>query len=135
MQITPIVDHQGYFITDDGRVFCNLGKGNRNKANTRELYEIKPRLTHHGYARVYARNDKTGSRHDLYIHRLVAEHFIPNPLHKRYVNHKNCRRDDNRVENLEWVTAKENTDYAIDVGHVKRDSVGRYMGSGFKYII
>lgn len=72
-------------------------------------------------------------RKDLYIHRLVAEYFIPNPLNKKYVNHKNCIRDDNRVENLEWCTAKENTDYTLKKNHVVRVSYnGRYM-SNYNY--
>ena len=41
-------------------------------------------------------------------HRIVAKEFIPNPLNKLCVNHKNSIRDDNRVENLEWVTHSEN---------------------------
>lgn len=42
----PIEDFDGYFISDDGRVYCNLGKGNRRKNDkTTELYEINPRPT------------------------------------------------------------------------------------------
>ena len=131
--LKEIIDYKGYFVSSDGKIYCNLGQGNRDKDKVVDLYEIKPRLTKNGYTRIYARQTSTNKRKDLYIHRLVAEYFIPNPLHKKYVNHKNCIRHDNRVENLEWCTAKENTDYTMEVNHVIRDIFdGRYV-SNFDY--
>lgn len=127
-----IEDHPGYFITDSGKVFCNLGKGNRGNGFTVPLYEIAPRYTKNGYARVCARNNKTGKRDDLYIHRLVATHFLESSPGKKYVNHKNCNRADNRVSNLEWVSAKENTAQTVNLKHIIRDSLGRFQ-SNFNY--
>lgn len=120
-------------MSDNGKILCDLGRGNRDRNNRVEMYEIKPRLTKTGYARVCMREDSTGKRKDRYIHRLVAEYYLDNPENKLYVNHKNCIRDDNRVENLEWCTAKENTDYTMKVNHVYRNLCdGRYK-SNFDY--
>ena len=130
--IKPIPDFGGYFISDDGKVLCNLGKGNRNRDRTVEMYEVTPRLTKNGYARVYLRSSSTWERKDKYIHRLVAEAFIENPDQKKYVNHKNFNRMDNRASNLEWCSAAENTAYTRNVGHIVRDQFGRFK-SNFTY--
>lgn len=130
--IKPIPDYDGYFISDTGKVYCNLGRGNRDRTKTVDMYEISPRIAKNGYVRVYIRQTSTNKRRDLYIHRLVAQAFIPNPSNKKYVNHKNCIRDDNRAENLEWCTAKENTWYTESLQHIVRDKLGRYI-SNFSY--
>lgn len=77
-----------------------------------------------GYERVGL--SKKGKCVQRSVHRLVAENFIPNPDNKQQVNHKNGMRNDNRVENLEWVTDYENKRHSIEkLGHSKRGTHGK----------
>lgn len=128
--LKPIEYFDGYFVSNDGKVYCNLGKGNRRKTDrTVDLYELKPRPLPNGYLRVYMRNMKTGKRVDQYIHRLVAKAFVPNPENKPFVNHRDCNRQNNVSWNLEWTTARENTKQTEDLEHVIRNEKGQFVGN------
>jgi hypothetical protein len=72
-------------------------------------------ITHKGYMVVTLYN-VDGITYRRKVHRLVAQTFIPNQENKPQVNHINGNKQDNRVENLEWVTASENIQHAIDNG-------------------
>lgn len=69
-----------------------------------------------GYYRVaLSKNSKVKF---LWVHRLVAMAFIPNPMNKPCVNHKDNNPLNNKLDNLEWCTYKENTQYAAKQGRI-----------------
>ena len=75
-----------------------------------------------GYEKV-SLTDINHKRKTERIHRLVALAFIPNPNNLPEVNHINCIRDDNRVENLEWITHAENIAYTSKCGHKSKKKI------------
>lgn len=71
---------------------------------------MKGSLDIRGYLQVSLGNNK-GERKFLWVHQIVATTFIPNPENKPQVNHKDEVKTNNCVDNLEWMTAKENSNY------------------------
>lgn len=109
-----IKDYEGkYEVSNLGRV-KSLERTSRFNRKIKEKI-LAPREHTGGYLRVQL------SRKDFYIHRLVAETFIPNPENKSQVNHIDGNKRNNRVDNLEWNTPLENNLHAIRTGLNKKD--------------
>ena len=98
-----------YAITRDGRVWSYKSKR-----------FLKPLNNGIGYYRVDLYKDKKIKR--CLIHRLVAEAFIPNPDNKPQVNHLDECKSNNCVDNLEWATAKENSNYGTRTERSNKNS-------------
>lgn len=88
---------------------------------------VKLSVVNGGYLRFWLTYGDYSNRKFVAVHRLVAELFIPNDDHKPHINHKNGIKNDNRVENLEWCTPKENVNHAIETG-LKVYKTGDYSG-------
>ncbi len=74
---------------------------------------LNPSLSDQWYKVIHLYKDWT--RKCFKFHRLFAQAFLPNPDNKPEINHINSIRDDNRIENLEWVTHKENMIHSFKI--------------------
>ena len=68
-------------------------------------------------------NDENGKSKPRRVHRLIAITFIPNPENKKYINHINGNKLDNRIENLEWCTMAENNQHGFETGLINNTGV------------
>lgn len=110
-----IKEYEGmYQISNYGRV-----KSLPRTIKKRKCEEIikTPSVLPKGYLKVSL--CKNGKPKYFFIHRLVAEAFIPNENNYPCVNHKDCNTSNNNVHNLEWVSYEENNSYKNH--HLKRN--------------
>lgn len=95
-----------YFVTNYGRVV---------NAVTNKV--LKPKLADTGYPKITFQINK--KKYERYLHRLIAESFIPNPHNKPFINHSDGVKTNYTITNLEWNTPKENAEHASRTGLLK----------------
>lgn len=103
----PIRGYEGlYEVSDKGQVRSLTTRG-RGVLSLRKAPKIlKPDFNQNGYPRIALSKDRLIRKH--FIHRLVLEAFVGPKPHRLEACHFNGVRDDNRSDNLGWVTRKEN---------------------------
>lgn len=119
----PIIGYEGWYeISNFGRVrsldrtvYFRNGKGQRDYKG-----KILKQKYHNGYAMVNLNKNK--KLEVVYIHQLVAKHFLEKVEGKNVVNHKDGIKSNNFYRNLEWVTSKENNLHARQMG-LHKDNV------------
>ena len=97
----PVVGYEGLYE------ISNMGRVKSIKFNKEKILFLQKDKD--GYLRSGLR--KMGKLKKYFVHRLVAEAFIPNPNNLPIVNHKDENKQNNCVENLEWCTVKYNNSY------------------------
>ena len=103
---TILNEFPNYEITSDGKIW------NIKKQSYMKPFEnvVKHRPNNQYYLRI-GLTTKHG-RKKIMVHRLVAMAYIPNPKKKSFINHKDGDKHNNKMENLEWVSNKENCIHA-----------------------
>lgn len=99
-----------YLVTNTGEIY--------SRAN-RRIKKLRPGVKPGGYEFVGLSASRGKPIYKM-VHRLVAEAFLPNPRNRKTVNHRDGKKRNNHVHNLEWATYSENAQHGVDTGLIPR---------------
>lgn len=115
-----IKEHPEYIVTVDGKIF-----------SLKTMRFLKLHFNASNYLRVYIK------RKFYFVHRLVAQTYIPNPENKLEVNHMDGNKQNNMLCNLEWMTRQENITHACEnnfreITETTR-AAGRWLAANYQF--
>ena len=102
-QWKEIEDHPGYYISNEGKIKSIKGNGHPNSNGERILRSQK---INSGYLQVILSSPLKIKK--VFVHRLVAKHFIENPFNYPTVDHLDRDKENNFATNLKWASYEEN---------------------------
>lgn len=110
-----------YAVTKDGRLWSYPKTWHNGKCFITSKGSWLSLCNHTGGYQTLRLKDSKGKTKNFYVHRLIAQTFVPNPNNLPEVNHKDTNKKNNHYLNLEWVTRKENSDHAKINGLYKHE--------------
>lgn len=111
IEIRDLKKYEDYYLIDNIGNVISKPRLTKNKNQFTNIYKVlTPKISKHGYLTITLCVDN--KLKTCLLHRLVAEVFIPNPKNLPCVNHKDGNKLNNYVDNLEWVSYKDNSRHA-----------------------
>lgn len=114
-----------YKISNLGRVKSLVGFNGHEYIKREKILKPSRQYVGNNYSRYIVNLSKNKKRKSFKIHRLVAKAFIPNIENKMKINHKDGNPLNNKVDNLEWCTQKENIIHAYETGLIKKFQISK----------
>lgn len=121
MEYKQIEGYENYYV-------CNSGVNEQTVLSTKfnGLKWMKPQKNNKGY--LFIRLCENGVQKKHYLHRLIAEAFVPNPDNKPCIDHIDCNIANNAIENLRWCTHQENMNNPVTRKRRSDIMKGRFAG-------
>lgn len=114
----PVKGYEGFYEINQLGVIRTVERIVSCGGSTRRVLSKIKKQSINAYGYLYSRLYKANVGKNILIHKALMEAFVPNPENKPCIDHINTIRTDNRLENLRWVSHKENTQNPLTIKHI-----------------
>lgn len=127
----PYKYNEKYYVSKTGKILSSYEKGKQGKTNVNNLHELKYGIDKYGYKRVVLSN--CGKKEYLHIHTIMMRQFVGDMPKNMVINHKDGNKQNNSIDNLEFVTPRENTIHAHKMRLCSFDKPASIIFNNIKY--